>query len=432
MWVVYEVCLFIALLLYLPRALVRRRLPHRGWMMRLGRYPRPVLSRLHGAGKTLWIHAVSVGEVLAVQPLLAELMTHSPHPRVVLSTVTPTGFGVASRLLGRRGVVIYAPLDFRVFVRQALRDIQPHLLLLVESEFWPTLIRLTHQQGVPIVIVNGRISARAHRRYLWVTPWLKGVLERVSLFLMQADVDAERVIAIGAPRDRVRVLGNLKWDASLSSRPQQAQCDALARRLGLGQDQALLVAGSTHRGEEQRVLQAVKFLRARKVPVRLMIAPRHLERLGEIEELIRRAGFVGKRLSALTASSDSWEVLLVDSLGQLPLYYGLATVVFVGGSLVPHGGQNPLEAASLGKPVVVGPSMDNFAEITQQLLDNQALVQLRGAFELSSVLQELLTDHGKALAIGRRAQDLVESLSGTGHRTLEALGPFLTSAASRT
>jgi len=420
---VYELLLLIGLSLYLPRALWRKRLPHRGWMMRLGRYPTAVHKQL-GSRRTIWVHAVSVGEIMAVQPLVHELLAFATDTPLVLSTITPSGFQVASRWLGERGVTIYAPLDFRLTVRWSLEAIRPRMLLLVESELWPTLVHLTkHQQG-SVAVVNGRISERAYRRYLWVRPWLKGVLESVDLFLMQTEEDARRLVAMGAPPSRVQVLGSLKWDASLISRPKPAELAALSARLGLGAGDALIVAGSTHRGEERALLEAFQGLRAQLDHVRLIIAPRHLERVGEVEALSRQSGLSVRRVSQ-TASASSWDVAIVDTLGQLPAHYGLATVVFVGGSLIPHGGQNPLEPASLGKPIIFGPSMENFAEIARQLLAHQAAYQLQDRSELTSILQGFLVDQARREAMGQRAQALVERLSGTSTRTLEALKEFL-------
>lgn len=448
MWIIYELLLFIGLLLYIPKALWRRRLPHRGWRMRLGWYPAAVRERLgqgraapppvfqpkgltgppstdSTSGGAIWIHAVSVGEVLAVQPVVRKLRVEHPGSTLVLSTVTPAGFQVASRLMGKQGVAIYGPLDFRVTVERALRAIQPRLLLLVESELWPNFIRLAKRQRVPIAVVNGRVSARASRRHLRVKHRLADVLADVDLFLMQTEVDAQRILEVGVSPSRVKVLGSLKWDASLVARPAEPELAALTTRLGFEPGEALIVAGSTHRGEEAALLQAFQAVRAELTHARLLIAPRHLERVGEVEELIRKQGMQAERVSRLAGSPPSWDVAIVDAIGQLPLYYALASVVFVGGSLIPHGGQNPIEPASLGKPVLFGPSMENFAEIANQLLTHRAARQLHDGHELASVLQGLLSDREEASCMGARGQALVERLSGTTHRTLEALKPLL-------
>lgn len=419
MWLVYEVLLLIAFLLYLPSALWRRRLPHAGWSMRLGRYPRGVIDALRGR-RSLWVHAVSVGEVLAAQPLVRALANACPDEPLVLSTVTSGGYEVASKQLGDRGVPMYLPLDLRWCVTRALDTVSPRMLLLVEAELWPTLIRLAKTRGVAIAVVNGRISARAFRRYRWIKPATAAMLRHVDLLLMQSQVDADRVIALGASPGIVRVTGNLKWDASLGARPSPQAIQQQAARLGLNEHTPLIVAGSTHPGEEELVFQAFCALRSSHEGLRLVLAPRHLERLAEVEGLVRRTGLTIRHLSQPDAGSP-WDVGLVDTFGQLPFYYGLATVVFIGGSLIPHGGQNPLEAASLGKPITFGPFMHNFETIVHQLLAHHAARQLTGGEQLAGLFQELLAHPTEAQEMGRRAQALTEQFHGATQRTLEAL-----------
>ncbi len=434
MWIFYETLLLIGLLLYVPRALWRKRLPHRGWTMRLGRYPRSVSTTLHGR-RPIWIHAVSVGEVLAVQPLLHALTSAAPREPLVLSTITSSGFEVAEKQLGERGVAIYFPLDFRVCVTHALDALHPRLLILVESELWPTMIRLANARGIPIAIVNGRISPRAFRRYRWVAPWVGSLLRQIDRFLMQGQPDADRIIQLGAPPAKVQVMGSLKWDASLGARPTSQTIQETAVRLGLNGQEIVLVAGSTHRGEEAALLDAFQTVRTSHPHARLIIAPRHLERLAEVEGLVRQAGLTSARLSHLPAATGAaqtgaaggagWDVGLVDTLGQLPRYYGLATVAFVGGSLIPHGGQNPIEAASLGKPILFGPFMHNFTEIAHQLTSHLAARQITDIQGLTPALQALLTHRAEAQAMGRRAQELTERSQGVVQRTVEALAPLL-------
>jgi len=416
--------LFLGLALYIPKAFLRGRLPHAGWTMRLARYPQSVTDALSARGP-VWIHAVSVGEVIAVQPLLRELRAWRFDVPLVLSTVTPTGFHVASRALGERGAVIYAPYDFSWIVRRALKTIQPRVLILVESELWPNLIRLTKARGIPVVIVNGRISARAQARYLKVRRWLQDIIGCLHPCLMQTEADAQRLVSLGVPADRVRVLGSLKWDASLGSRPSADTLRELRQRLHLSPDQPVLVAGSTHRGEEAAILAAYQALRTRYPTLRLIIAPRHLERVAEVDASAKERGLDAQPVAAILECGSAWDVAIVDTLGQLPTYYALATIAFVGGSLIPHGGQNPLEPASLGKPVVFGPSMDNFTEMVQHLLMHQAARQLESAAELTEALDAILADPAEAATMGARAQALVERLSGASRRTLEVLAPLL-------
>lgn len=421
--VLYQVLYAVSLVLYLPKALWRRRLPHRGWRMRLGRYG-PGVRRQLGERQTLWLHAVSVGEMLAARPLAHALAQAHPLDALVLSTVTPGGFSVAAKTQVVGAIPIYVPLDLTVCVRRALDTLKPRMLFLMESELWPTLIRLTKAREIPIAVVNGRISDRAFRRYGLVKRAVQRMLRDVDLFLMQSQEDADRLLALGAPKGAVRVVGNLKWESSFETCPTEDVLRLAAARLGLGNGAPVIVGGSTHRGEEQMLLEAFEALRGAHRSLRLILAPRHLERLGEVEALIRQRGLTTTRLSQSPLPGD-WTVGLVDTFGQLPVYYGLATVAFVGGSLIPHGGQNPLEPASVGKPVLFGPSMHNFARITHQLLAHRAARQLSSRNELNTALAELLADAQTARTMGRRAQELVESFRGTTQRILQALAPLL-------
>ena len=419
MWILYETLFLIGLLLYLPKAVWRKRLPHQGWVMRLGRYPSSLKERLSDR-QTIWVHAVSVGEVLAVRPLLRRLAQTYPDQPLVLSAITPSGYQLAATQVDHDGVAIYFPLDLRWCVRRALNTLRPRMLLLVDSELWPLTIHLTKARGVPVVVVNGRISPRTFRRALWFKPWVAPMLAKVDLFLMQSQVDADRLHQLGVPAEKVRVVQSLKWDASVHTRPTSQDLQETAARIGIQPHETIIVAGSTHRGEETAVLHAFHAWRGAGKTARLIIAPRHLERLTEVEALIRNAGYASVRFSQ-GISTSRWDVGLVDTFGQLPRYYGLATIVFVGGSLIPHGGQNPLEAASLGKPILFGPFMHNFADIAQQLTTNRAARQLSNAAECTSALHALLANPVDAQAMGRRAQELTTRCQGATQRTLDAL-----------
>ena len=423
MWILYELLFILGFLLYLPSAVWRKRLPHPGWSMRLGRYPARVLHVVQDR-QPVWIHAVSVGEMVATRPLIHALSRTYPESPIVLSTITPGGFSVASKLAGESGVAIYFPLDLRGCVRRALATMRPRVLLLMESELWPTVIREAHRQEIPVVVVNGRLSPRALPHYRIAAPLVRTMWSHVRGFLMQSQADADRLLSLGAPAERVRVTGNLKWDAA--ERPEPAAVHALASRVGLDGRAPLIVAGSTHRGEEGAVLEAFKHLRVIQPDTRLILAPRHLERLAEVEGLVRHQELVPVRLSQ-AASDTAWQVGLVDTFGQLPTYYALANLVFIGGSLIPHGGQNPLEAASLGKPVLFGPFMHNFEAIAHELLGNHAACQVATARELSTLTEELLANLSAMEAMGRRAQELVERHRGATQRTMDALGPLLRS-----
>jgi 3-deoxy-D-manno-octulosonic-acid transferase len=250
------------------------------------------------------------------------------------------------------------------------------------------------------------------------------MLDAVRLFLMQSRADAERIIRMGASPERVRVLGSLKWDASLSACPAAEEVQATARQLRLNGRQTVIVAGSTHRGEERALLDAFQRLRDTEPELRLIIAPRHLERVAEIESCVQREGLRGMRCATGEPMPD-WQVGIVDTIGQLPRYYGLADVVVIGGSLIPHGGQNPLEATGMGKPVVFGPFMHNFSEIAEQLISHGAAKQLARPQDLTSTLRTVLADREELAVMGRKGQALMERAQGVTAKTLDALAPLL-------
>jgi 3-deoxy-D-manno-octulosonic-acid transferase len=370
----------------------------------------------------IWIHAVSVGEVLAVRPLIGPLRRRFPSHRVLLSTTTLTGNAVAKHSLAGADGLFFAPFDWATPVRRVLRRVRPSLLLLVETEIWPNLIRESRRAGARVAIVNGRISPRSFPRYRRIRPLLARVLAEVDLFLMQAEPHAERARAIGAPPERVRVTGNLKYDAA-PPRPAAA----LSRVIPPGDASSpLVVAGSTVEGEENAVLDAFRRVRAAAPGARLVLVPRHPERFDAVARLVAEDGWPLARRTALGA--EGWRsspVLLLDTLGELAGTYPLATVVFVGGSLAPAGGHNVLEPAAAGRAVVVGPHMENFQEIADELRTAGALVQVPDAAALGPALAGLLADEAERDAIGARALAVVERNRGAVDRTLDALAALV-------
>jgi 3-deoxy-D-manno-octulosonic-acid transferase len=384
---------------------------------RLGRLP-PGSGT--GDRKSIWVHAVSVGEVLAVGPLLAALRVRFPALRLFVSTATITGQAVARQRLAADGV-LYAPFDFPGPVRRTLAALDPALLVLVETELWPNLIHETRRRGARVALVNGRISPRSFARYRRVRPLMERLLAEVDLFLMQSEPHAARVRELGAPEARVRVLGNLKFDAL----PPAAPDEGLLRLLAGPADRPLWIAGSTVAGEEALVLAAFRELRARFPRSLLLIAPRHPERFGEVAALVAAEGFRCRRRTRTEGQPDEHDVLLLDTLGELAQLYPLASVVFVGGSLVPAGGHNVLEAAMAGRAVVVGPHMENFSEIVEGFRAEEALVQVASAEELGAEVAGLMADHARRQELGERARALVERNRGAVQRTVDALAPLV-------
>jgi 3-deoxy-D-manno-octulosonic-acid transferase len=386
---------------------------------RMGRLP--VYLNLDG-DRSIWIHAVSVGEVLAARPLVPALRERFPGHRIFLSTTTVTGNEVAKKSIRGLDGLFFAPFDFPHAVRRALEVVNPALLLLVETELWPNLIHEASRRGARVALVNGRISPRSFPRYKRLGRFLSRVLSEIDLFLMQGETHAERIRAMAAPPERVRVTGNLKFDAVEAGRPPER----LARLIQSGPPRPLWVAGSTVEGEEPLVLAAFHRVRERVPNARLLVAPRHPERFAEAQRLVESAGFRCERRSALGPGGwSNGAVLLLDTLGELAHVYALASVVFVGGSLVASGGHNILEPAVAGKPVLVGPHMENFQEIADAFRAEGAIVQVASADELGREVADLLLDEPRRRELGERARGLVGRNRGAVGRTTDALVPLL-------
>jgi 3-deoxy-D-manno-octulosonic-acid transferase len=372
--------------------------------------------------RSIWVHAVSVGEVLAVRPLLAALRRDFPGLRLLLSTTTLSGQALARRTLaGDVEGIFFAPFDWPSAVRRVLGVVNPALLVLVETELWPNLIHQARARGSKIAVVNGRLSPRSFPRYRRLRWLIAPTLAEVDLFLMQADAHAERAIAIGAPAERVRVSGNLKYDGLGDGR----LAPEAARLIG-DQSRPLWIAGSTVEGEEGPVLEAFRALRGCSPAARLVIAPRHPERFDAVAAMVAGTEYRCVRRSALgEAAWSDGEVLLLDTIGDLAQLYAAATVVFVGGSLVPKGGHNVLEAAVAGRAVVVGPHMQNFREVASAFLAEDALVQIGKGEDLGPAVVALVRDEERRRAIGTRARAIVNRNQGAVERTRAALASLV-------
>jgi len=375
-------------------------------------------------GKSIWIHAVSVGEVLAARALVQPLKARIPGYRVFVSTTTLTGNAIARETVRGADGIFFAPFDFAGPIDRLLDRVDPALVVLVETEIWPNLIHRARGRGARVAIVNGRISPRSFPRYRRARPVLRHVLAEIDLFLMQGEAHRERMLAMGAPPDRVHVTGNLKYDALLEPETPPAL------RRALGQDGAaprpLWVAGSTVEGEEEAVLQAFAAVRERIGDARLVIAPRRPERFAAVVEMVTRTGLACARRTRLPeAGWTTGDVLVLDTLGELAQVYPLATVVFVGGSLVKAGGHNVLEPAVAGKAIVVGPHMENFQEIAAAFLAEDALVQVRDAAALTEAVLRLLADPSARDAMGERAREIVARNRGSLEHTVDALARLL-------
>ena len=399
-----------------------------GLSQRLGRVPAHLAATIAGR-PVLWLHAVSVGEVLAAADLITALERAFPACAIALSTTTEAGQQLAQRRFPDHAV-FYLPLDFATLIRRYLRVLQPRLLLLMESELWPNLIRESHRSGAAIAIVNARISDRSFPRYLRLRRLWQPILRPVSLFLAQGDETAARLRAIGIPDTRIHVTGNLKYDVKAA--PESVTFRILERVLPPAAP--LLVAGSTLDGEEALLLSAWPQI-LRSVPSAiLLLAPRHTARFDAVTALARSRGFTVHRASQLSPSAalQPGHIIVLDTIGDLAGIYALATAAFLGGSLVPAGGHNPLEPARFGVPVIMGPSFENFREIVALMQASTAIHVLKPGEPLAAALAEALLGGPEARALGHRGRAAFLSQSGATDRCLTALAPLLSAVAEPT
>ena len=383
----------------------------------------PVTINVDGE-ESIWIHAVSVGEVLTARALASDLKVLYPRLRLFLSTTTVTGQQVARHSLQDVDGVFYFPFDWTFIVRRTLDLVKPRLFIMMETEIWPNLLRVCRARGVKTAVINGRISSRSYPRYRLVRPFFRQVLADIDRFCMQSEESARRLIDLGADSSRVTVTGSLKFDSLdlPTALPHGKPRDRVLRFFRLSPNRHVIVAGSTMRGEESAVLRAFARVKAMSPNALAILAPRQPERFGEVERLGRDAGFVTIRRSELPIDVEPRaDVVVLDSIGELARIYQLATAVFVGGSLVDHGGHNILEPAVVGKPIMFGPHMQNFKEIADTFLANGAALQVQSERELEETLQLLLTDPVRRARLGAAARALVEANRGAKDKTLAVI-----------
>ena len=394
---------------------------------RLGRLPASVNPERQPA---IWIHAVSVGETLAARPLARAFRQAYPAHRLILSTTTVTGQTVAQRLAESRDVdaVIYAPFDLPSAVTRALDRIAPALLVLIDTELWPTLLRACRRRGVRTLVANGRISDRSYGRYRRVRGFMRRVLADVDRICAQTDAWRGRFIDIGADPDRVTVTGSLKFDAAPSGDPDAPEGgdDPLLATFAFARERPVVIAASTLAGEEEPVLRAFATIRDASPDALLIVAPRHPERFDDAQAVAERAGFgVARRSTLAPGAGPDASVVVLDTIGELDRLFPIASAVFVGGSLVPAGGHNVLEPAAAGRAIVVGPHMENFADVARQLLAADGLLQARDETELTRMLADLVGDGARRDALGAAARQVVEANRGATGRTLAAAAELL-------
>jgi len=428
LYLLYSLATLIALIVLSPYFLYQA-LRHNKYVgsfgQRLGYLP--VSFNLDG-DESIWVHAVSVGEVLAARPLISDLRRRYPALRVFLSTTTLSGQQLARRSVSDVDAVFYFPFDWTFTVRRTLKLVKPRLFVMVETEIWPNLLRECQRQGIKTVLVNGRISYRSFPRYRMIRPFFRRVLADIDRFCVQGEETARRLIELGTDASRITVTGSLKFE-SLQATPTPGRGAArVLRFFRLSPNRPVLVAGSTARGEEEPIIRAFNRVRATSAGgnALLILAARHPERFAEVERLCRHEGLATVRRSELPIDAEpKADAVVLDSIGELAQLYQIATAVFVGGSLVPSGGHNILEPAVHGKPIVFGPHMQNFSEIADAFVANGAAIQVHGERELHDAILALMNDPVRRARLGAAARALVDANRGACDKTVGVIADLL-------
>lgn len=417
MYILYNILLVLLTVLLSPVILFKLiTVPkYRGGIsQKLGRIRKQVRKVIKGS-RPIWVHAVSVGEVMAAHPLIRELKKKYPNRKLILSTVTVTGNHTAHQRVPEADAVFFFPFDFPWIVRRVIREIDPAIVLVAETELWPNFFRELKRADIPSAVINGRISPHSFRNYMKFKKFFSQVFSNVTIFCMQSAGDATRIKEIGAPLDRVMVTGNLKFDQKVPTKqPSPIQ---------IPKGSKVITAGSTHRGEEAALLDIFRRLREKFPELLLIIAPRHPERFNEVEGLINKAGYECQRRTRSKGTIK--DVLLLDTIGELRSFYGICDLAFVGGSLVKVGGHNLLEPAAMKKPVIFSRYMFNFKEISEALISAGGGILVKDKDELYVQAEKLLSDKNYAWQIGSKAFAVIEANSGATKRTIDAVGNLI-------
>jgi 3-deoxy-D-manno-octulosonic-acid transferase len=417
MYILYNIFLVLATIFLSPIILLKLiTVPkYRGGLtQKLGRLRKSVMNVIKGT-RPIWVHAVSVGEVMAAHPLIRELKKKYPQKKLILSTVTVTGHYTARRRVPEADAVFYFPFDYPCIVRKVITGINPELVLIAETELWPNFFRELKRAGIPSAVINGRISPHSYKNYMKFRKLFNSVFDHITLFCMQSEEDALRIKNIGAAPEKVFVTGNLKFDQKITI----AQSNPIAIPAG----KRVITAGSTHRGEEAVLLEIFTRLREKYPTLILIIAPRHPERFDEVEGIINSAGYECQRRTRL--GGPIRDVLLLDTIGELRTFYAICDIAFVGGSLVKVGGHNLLEPAAMKKPVIFSRYMFNFKEISEALISSGGGIMVKDKGELYAQLDALLSDHERAQHLGECAFRVIEANSGAAKKTIDTIGRLI-------
>jgi len=419
----YDIFFILFAIGYLPVMLLKGKF-HRDLAQRFGFLPGGVLA----LRSPLWIHAVSVGEAAVAAQLAAKIKEKAPDIPVVVSTTTVTGNEMITRL-GKDSVdgIFYYPLDISFIVDRVIRALRPRMYVMIETELWPNLISRMEKNGIPVALVNGRISDSSFGNYMRIRPVIRGVLDKIGLFCTQSEQDRERIVRMGACAEKTAVTGSMKFDETGGRQGEEA-FDRSA--IGIGKEDKVIMAGSTHFPEEHDLVDIFTEIYDEHPEARLVIVPRHIERCGAIKIYIEKAGFRCALFSDIAAGGKVPDggVILVDTIGHLRRLYSAADIVFVGGSIARKGGQNPIEAARWKKPVIFGPNMGNFRQVAEMLTGSGGAVRVEDKEHLKSVILDLLKDGRERGMIAEKAFGVIQSNSGATERTADRVLDVLRNA----
>ncbi len=420
MYLFYNLVFTILFVIAFPYLFIRGILGKHGVFQRLGKLPSSI-KQISQSGNIIWIHAASVGEVKALGPLVDAIKSRDSSYKIILSNTTKTGKKQAEKSLKNVDGVFFAPVDLSWVISKVVKNINPRILILIETELWPNLIRAAKENGSLVALVNGRISPRSYKRYLYFKSLCKAVLSHLDLLCMQTAEDAYRIKTLGADPHKIKVTGNLKFEAFLWQKFEKRFTKA---GLNLPSDSKLLVAGSTRPGEEEIILDSYQKLKEKFPELLLILAPRHLKRLRSIEELLSHKRFTFVRKSKWLKKPDQDtppEVLILDSMGELTEIYALADIAFVGGSLVPLGGHNPLEPAIYGVPVLFGPHIEHYRSAADILLESQAASQVKDSQEFFESALRYLNNHLDREVVAERVRTAIKARCGTAQNLIQEI-----------
>lgn len=420
MRILYNIIFFIFGIFYLPYLMIAKR--HRYKLKEKFGLLSEELKSICAKNKIIWIHAVSLGEMKAIGPLAPLLRKAFPGYKLIFSTITNTGYNAAKQLMEKEEGVFYLPFDLSFIVDKVTAIVRPRIFISMEAELWPNLIGSLYAQGARLIMVNGRISPRSYSRHKKAKFFISHLLEKFSLLLMQSESDAKRIMELGASRDKVFVTGNLKFDLGLKGLEERRE--VLRKKLGLEGNEILLIAGSTSKGEESAILDSFNKLIKEYKNLRLLIAPRHIERAREIEKLISKDGLNPQRISSMATypqATNLKPVFILDTIGELREMYSASDIVFVGGSLIKRGGQNPIEPAGLAKPVIFGKYTYNFQDVIRMLLENNAGIEVQDRRGLCKAIKSLIDDPEKRNKMGSSAKFIVDKNSGSCQRVVSQI-----------